>query len=151
MASDLSVLHSVTHFLDSLSASPTSYDSKISGFRHLRAYLWVYGNLAMSQSLFSGLELLVKRRELLQDFCKVWNLQLACFIARSNWSVFNGNREDNRDYLKCAGGSMQAMAALEAQQLLEMVRALSDALELAGPVVDLADMTVTSKADNPLS
>jgi hypothetical protein len=105
----------------------------------------------MSQSLFSGLELLVKRRELLQDFCKVWNLQLACFIARANWTVFNGNRGDNREYLKCAGGSMQAMAALEAQQLLEMVRALSDALELAGPVVDLADMTVTSKADNPLS
>ncbi|KEQ57728.1 uncharacterized protein M437DRAFT_70570 [Aureobasidium melanogenum CBS 110374] len=104
----------------------------------------------MSQLLFSGLELLVKRRELLQDFCKVWNLQMACFIARANWSVFNGNCEQNRECLKCAGGSMQVVTALEAQQLLEMVRALSDALELAGPVVHLADMAVTSKGDNPL-
>lgn len=104
----------------------------------------------MSQSLFSGLDLLVRRRELLQDFFKVWNLQLACFIARANWSVFNGNRGETREYLKCAGKSMQAVATLEAQQLLEMVRALSDALETASPVVDLADMMVTSKGDNPL-
>jgi len=104
----------------------------------------------MSQSLFSGLELLVKRRELLQDFCKVWNLQLACFIARANWSVSNGNRGETGEYLECAGESMQAVAAFEAQQLFEMVRALSNALELAGPVVDPADMVATSKGDNPL-
>lgn len=105
----------------------------------------------MSQSLFSGLELLVKRRELLQDLCKVWNLQLACFIARANWSVFKSNRGENREYLKCAGESMQAVAALEAQQLLEMVRALSDALELASPVVDLADMAVLAKLIIPFA
>lgn len=133
MALDLSVLYKTTHFLNSLCVSPTSYGSKLSGFRHLRAFLWVYGNFAMSRSLFSGLGLLVKGRELLQDFCKVWTLQLACFTAKIDCPFSSGFCEETREYSKCAGDPMQAVVALEAQRLLEMVRALSDALGISTP------------------
>ena len=103
----------------------------------------------MSRSLFSGLGLLVKGRELLQDFCKVWTLQLACFTARIDCPFSSGFCEETREDSKCAGDSMQGVVALEAQQLLEMVRALSDALGISThPMIGPAYGDITSEVED---